>query len=752
MKFCPLLLAALLLAQFCFAQEAKQKTTKLSAGVLQFFWLMENGKADKNGALPNYVYHQSPDNLLLVNAIGKVSTDIDQKNLLDLGIKIGTKAGNIWTLKVPVMMLKDLTKLPGLLALDLDQPMAPDLDSARSKTRVDSIHRGIGLSQAYSGENVVVGIIDAGFDYGHPTFYDTSFSQYRVKRVWEQKTAGNPPSSFGYGAEFADSASILAKNFDVIETTHGTHVGGIAAGSGYGGQGGNRTKYRGMAFGSDLVLTAIYPDANYWLNTGMVDMLDGIKYTFQYAASVGKPAVANLSWGAVLGPRDGSSLFSQALDSLVGQGKIFVLSGGNNGQKKLHLKKTFTAVDTIVHTFLTMPDIIPKENRLEIWGDTGKPFCLKISIYNANSVRSSTEWICLDGQTRMFGLPGNTDSAFFTVTAQYSDLNNKPHILVQVLSRLSLSNRIALSVKSSSGTVHLWQGIVIKTVGYYGTFTKYLYPWAVDGDVQFTCGDLASTRKAIAVAAYNSKVAFTNISGISLSYDGYVNGRIAPFSSLGPTADGRIKPDIAGPGLALASGISSFDTSFQAGGSDYSSLVSKYILPQTGKTYAYGMLGGTSMAAPAVSGIVALLLQVNPMLKPEDILNLFKQTAIHDNQTGIIPENGNNVWGFGKVNAYRAIKKLLEPTGIQHLDENAHFLIFPNPTQGQFNMEYLGTGNDNLSIQIFDPVGRMMSASSWATKAGSNIKQLDTKGYAAGIYQIILRKGNQKSSVRIVVN
>jgi hypothetical protein len=64
-------------------------------------------------------------------------------------------------------------------------------------------------------------------------------------------------------------------------------------------------------------------------------------YVFNYANLVNKPAVANLSWGCPLGPRDGTSLFSQACNNLVGPGKIFVLSGGNNGNNNIHLKKTY---------------------------------------------------------------------------------------------------------------------------------------------------------------------------------------------------------------------------------------------------------------------------------------------------------------------------------------------------------------------------------------------------------------------------
>jgi minor extracellular serine protease Vpr len=751
MKHLLFLLAFTLHSSLNYAQTGPTNGPKLSAGTLQFLWQMEQNLADKNGTLQNYVYNQGIDNKILVNAIVKVSPEINEKEFKELRVSIGTKAGNIWTIRIPTNRVKEVAKFSGILAMEMDQPMAPELDSARRKTRVDSIHKGIGLSQAYDGKDIVIGIIDAGFDYTHPSMYDTTYGKYRVKRVWEQKATGTPPAAFGYGAEFADSTAILTKSHDVNETTHGTHVAGIAAGSGYGGLNGNNRIFRGMAYSSEMVFTAIYPSTAYWLNTGMSDMLDGINYTFQYASSVGKPAVANLSWGCPMGPRDGSSLFSQALDNLVGPGKIFVVSGGNNGQNKIHLKKTFTGNDTIVNSVVTFStNLIKKQNQIDIWGDTGKSFCVQFSIYNSNTKLTSSEWICLDGNTRFIKLKGSLDTCFITMTGVNSEFNNKPHMLVQLFSRIPTTNRLVVSVKGQSGTVNLWQGIVIKTSGYYGTFAKSGYTWAVDGDVQMTCGDLVSTRKAIAVAAYNSKVSFTNVSGSNLSYTGALNGRIASFSSLGPTADGRVKPNIAGPGLALASSISSFDSSYFETGDGYSSIVSQS--PVNGKTYSYGMAGGTSMSAPAVSGIIAILLQVNPLLTPDGLLDLFSQTVIKDVYTGQIPATGSNTWGLGKINAYRSLKKLLEPTGIKHLQAESRMLVFPNPAQGNFNIEYMGTVSELVELKISDQLGRIISADTWSISTGSNIRKLDTKNLPASIYFVELKSKTEKSGARIILN
>ena len=67
-----------------------------------------------------------------------------------------------------------------------------------------------------------------------PTFYDTLGNVLRVKRVWEQHKAGTPPTGFNYGNEITDTTNMLLVGNDVNSFSHGTHVGGIAAGSGIG--------------------------------------------------------------------------------------------------------------------------------------------------------------------------------------------------------------------------------------------------------------------------------------------------------------------------------------------------------------------------------------------------------------------------------------------------------------------------------------------------------------------------------------
>ncbi|MEK6263953.1 MAG: S8 family serine peptidase [Clostridium sp.] len=86
-----------------------------------------------------------------------------------------------------------------------------------------------------------------------------------------------------------------------------------------------------------------------------------------------------------------------------------------------------------------------------------------------------------------------------------------------------------------------------------------------------------------------------------------------PWSSSGPTLDNVMKPDIVAPGAHI--------TSYIPAGALRNSA------PQNIVDNAYFKMGGTSMAAPVVSGVVALMLQVNPTWTPDQVKWVLKNTA-----------------------------------------------------------------------------------------------------------------------------
>ncbi len=736
-----LFLMCLVAMQLCAQQTANPK---LSANLRQFL----HSSASTQSNNQSIVYTKT-NGIVYISTIIKVNKTISVSGLNKLGVLIGTKAGNIWTAKVPENQIRNFANFRGIDYIQLDEPINANLDVARKSSRVDSVQDGTGLPMGYSGKGVVVGIIDAGFDYTHPTFYDTTGNVLRLKRVWEQHNEGTPPAGYSYGNELTDTAAMLVKGYEVNSFSHGTHVGGIAAGSGYGSL--NNKKMRGMAYESDLVFVGIRPEKSEWKSMGMSSILDGINYIFKYAQSVGKPAVVNLSWGNSIGPNDGSSLFSQACNNLTGPGRIFVLSAGNNGDENIHLQKQFTGTDTLVHTFVSFPDIDgEKLSWIDLWGEPAESFCVKLSLYNGNTTTDSTTFMCLASNTiDTFLIGSNNDTCFFTLTASAADLNGKPHILIDVTSRTT--NILCISIAANKGTVNMWQGYVKNYSGYYGAFTNNGKAWAVNGDNHYTLGEMACTESAITVAAYASKISFKNLQGSTISYSGYASfNQIVPFSSHGPTIDGRIKPDIAAPGMTLASAVNSFDVSYAAGGGNYGQSVAKYTFPKNSRDYFYAEASGTSMSSPVVSGIVAIMLQVNPALSPQRIKEIIFQTATKDNFTTQHPDSAR--WGAGKINAYAAIKRAILTVGLtEQIKQNQTVKVFPNPATGMFSVSMEAHQQTTAYIEITNMMGQVINALPWDIVSGTNSLLIDSHDMTQGVYFVNVIQNGQQLIQKVVI-
>ena len=740
-------LASWMMAFHASSQDNSSITAKLSPRTQQYL-LTTRKTENKNRPLPDYVYKKTATDIYM-SALIKVTGTVVQADLDALGVHINTRAGSIWTALIPISNVEAFTKIKGISYIELDEPVSLKLDSARRTTRADSAQHGIGLPHGFSGKNVVLGIVDVGFDYTHPTFYDTTGTHYRIKRVWEEKKIGTPPSGFAYGNEITDTNAMIAAMTDNSANTHGMHVAGIAGGSGFGGDSSN-SKYRGMAFESDIVLVGIMPDSGQWQNTGMSDFIDGMNYIYTYAASVGKPAVINLSWGSPVGPHDGHSLFSQACDALTGPGRIFVCAAGNEGDQNITLQKTFTNTDTLVSTFVNFdPNALTKSTWVDIWGDTAKSFCLQVGLYKGVQV-ASTGYVCLDNTTHQYSLVGlNHDTCFVTITTSTSEFNGKPRIYLSLYSRTNDS--ICVTIRGSDGYIYLWNGYVSKGEGYFGLLTDGGRPWATAGNSNYTTTDMVATTSAISAGAYSAKISYIGIGGQSYSYSTYTSlNQLVPFSSHGPTEDGRLKPDITAPGLSVVSSLSSYDVEFLPLGVYYTDVVSTYQNPNSGQNYYYGALSGTSMATPCTSGIIALMLQANPNLSPTQVRNILAQTAILDTATGILPAQGTNTWGHGKINAYKAVIASAMAAGIGTIPGGTiDCKLFPNPNTGKFNLEYNSDKSEMLTIDIYDITGAKVYSENWKVNADSNVKNLDLSNLSTGMYLAKVSSSQGSTMIKI---
>ncbi len=590
---------------------------------------------------------------LYVNAFLLVTDDFDSSLFMVQGPVVKSGTYKILTVSLPLKELKGFVDVEGVVYVEVAEKVEQSMDAARGATWVNWVHQGLQLTQAYLGSGVVIGIIDEGFDYTHPNFFDaTGISNYRVKRVWEQNaTVGIPPAGFTYGRELTTEAAILAAQKDKLNESHGTHVAGIAGGAG----GGANATFTGVAPQSELVFVST--------NMSTPGIANGIAYIFSYASSVNKPCVINMSLGSHFGPHDGMSIFDQYCNAIVGNGRILVGAAGNDGTKPVHLEKSFTLTNNTMYSFVQFPNSTNGTNgttTINIWGNPNENYEVAVNIYNTNTstFEDWTPYIQANSTIASSNFALYDDDIFspdicnVTIAPSLYPLTNKRNVQVSIDHTAQDDNYrwAMIEVRAVSGQTHLWA-----TGGAQFTNAGKPTPW-LNGSTSTTVMEIGGTGSSvISVGAYTSKNTWTSLSTSSHTAQSYAAiGAIAPFSSKGPTADNRVKPDITAPGNILASSLSRFDN-------NYTSASARTVSGVTNgsNTWYFGMLAGTSMASPMVSGILALWLQAYPYLTPAQALNLLKTNAWTDSYTGQISTAGNNTWGWGKVDAHEGLKALL---------------------------------------------------------------------------------------------
>lgn len=684
--------------------------------------------------------------LIKVNDQTAVDADLDK-----LGVLIGTKAGDIWTVQVPAEQVIAFTNVRGISYIQVDEPTRPTMSQARRTTLVDSVHYAVDLPWPMTGLDVVMGVIDFGFDYGHPAWFDGQGNNYRVKKVWELNTSGTPPAGYSYGHEITGDAAIQAQGTDNTIQTHGTGVAGIAAGSGYGT---NNLVQKGVAYDAEMVFVGVRRDSigDQWRSSSFTDFIDGVNYIFDYADDVNKPAVTNISWGSQSGPHDGTSLFCQACDNLSGEGKIIVMSAGNDGQENIHLSKTFTTTDSVINTYVTFSDDTVQRTWVDVWGDTSETFCAQVTLYENGVAGNTTGYICIDDNLHeLYVLAnGGQDTCYVNFITSSSEYNNKPRITLDIHNRSDDS--VHVSVKGASGAIDMWNEYYYYgyKYGYSSVFESLGDPDAVDGNTNSTVSDMGSSESVLLVGAYASKTNWTDINNSPWSYSSYVTtGDIVPFSSRGPMADGRISPDITAPGLTLQTAISSFDTRYTPTGLNKQQVVSSTNF--NGKTYYYAEFTGTSASAPVASGIVALMLQANPRLTPQQVHTMIGNNAIQDNFTGALPAAGTNTWGKGKINAWKAVKAAHQANNIyEFAGEELDCILYPTPNNGSSTIYLKAKATEQLIIKVTDITGRTIHAEQWSVTAGDNTKTLNLNT-APGIYTVNIASAKGSVSIKTEV-
>ncbi len=589
---------------------------------------------------------------------------VDRGVLRRNGCRILASWDDIHIADIPMGRLQQLAMNPAVLRIEAGESCRLANDTVRSIVGI-ATHPETGLPvrsvrNAYglTGSGVVLGIMDVGFDLTHPALWSCDMDDYRVRAFWDMldfteggeavtgKTDEGEDTVY-VGRQYVGRDAVLGKgcSADAHLIGHGTHTLGTAGGSGQEGNG--LSIYEGMAPDADLCVVCnlvssnreVVPSEELYKYTTATDVL-GFKYIFDYAQSVGKPCVINFSEGSHENLYD-SELYSEVLSRLVGPGRILCAAAGNEGARNTYFMKGVDAdragaflTSSSRHAFQVMKSLNPVRVEYDFYEGGQK-------------VR---EWQYDTGQLVDFPDSVMTDTVEFgdrkygimiqTYPSAYGGGERATDVLIENLveDRIDVSlHPIALIVGAVDSEVEVYAG-----AGYFAESTcdPSLTGFTRDHNVLFP----GTVDDVICVGATGYRSTAYNYEGRLLRYAAYSPGERAAFSSVGPTMNGGVKPDVMAPGMVVVSASSSYMIECQQDTWEQHTRFFDY----NGRTYGWWLNNGTSMAAPVVSGIIALWLEMDPQLTPAQIREVLANTCVH---TAPGLDYPNCQYGYGEIDA-----------------------------------------------------------------------------------------------------
>lgn len=191
-------------------------------------------------------------------------------------------------------------------------------------------------------------------------------------------------------------------------------------------------------------------------------------------------------------------------------------------------------------------------------------------------------------------------------------------------------------------------------------------------------------------------------------------GNLSSFSSLGPTSDGRIKPDV----VALGSGVS--------------------IVKENGTT---GFTSGTSAAAPLIASLVAGLLETFPELTVSELYDLIIAS-------GNMSQNPDNKKGYGLPNytTARILQQGEEPSPISY-----EVYLYPNPSYGNtIKLEMDVPIGQDATVKIYNLQGQLLLSVEGEVNYANNPVELDVSSFGSGLYIVKVESEGILRTIRLI--
>jgi len=507
-------------------------------------------------------------------------------------------------------------------------------DLVRALTRADAAAATFDVR----GHGVLVAILDRGIDWDHPDFVRADGST-RIRAMLDMTgqslcASGNPaPVEFTRAQIQAalDAGASLGMR-DAVG--HGTVTAGLAAGNGLAAADGT---YAGLAPDAELIVVKLLSEGapSHALGAGESAfqgcLLTALDWLDARLTEFDRPCVALVNSGTQWGPIDGSSAVSAKLEAVFGAhrpGRVCVLPAGDEGGLPNHAR---AALGPGLDAVFPFTKVGGAASFGQLWwsGDVAAEVTITLADGSSVGPVGPNGFATNAGLSVANYLPG---TQFYPWTSSSGDR----------------AAWLKLGVGPTSGSLRLRAlGNASGHVDAYGDLLGPNLTALLRFDDQLAPGrltDHASTPSAVIVGASVARTTWTAPGGqtVDPGFEGAAEDLWAK-SSGGPTRDGRTPGvDLTAPGHNV----------FAAYAQDawWTSFLSNHI--QGGGGF-YGRLGGTSGAAPVVTGAVALMLERNPRLDGAAVKTLLRETARADAFTG--EQLPDPRWGFGKLDVYRAV-------------------------------------------------------------------------------------------------